>query len=75
MATAGCPAQAHAERSEDFLARYRRHLPTGGRVGIFNRTPFEGVFNAVSATQAVFQRPAIDPARIRRDVVTPSGEA
>ncbi|MBF7730463.1 hypothetical protein [Pseudomonas sp. N040] len=32
-----------AERSEDFLARYRRRLPAGGRIGIFNRTPYEGV--------------------------------
>ena len=32
-----------AERSEDFLARYRRQLPGTGRIGIFNRTPYEGV--------------------------------
>ena len=32
-----------AERSEDFLARYRRQLPAAGRIGIFNRTPYEGV--------------------------------
>ncbi len=32
-----------AERSEDFLARYRRQLPDAGRIGIFNRTPYEGV--------------------------------
>ena len=32
-----------SERNEDFLARYRRHLPAGGSIGIFNRTPYEGV--------------------------------
>ena len=32
-----------AERSEDFLARYRRQLPGAGSIGIFNRTPYEGV--------------------------------
>ena len=32
-----------AERNEDFLARYRRQLPAPGSIGIFNRTPYEGV--------------------------------
>lgn len=31
------------EREEDFLARYRRRLPPPGSIGIFNRSPYEGV--------------------------------
>ena len=32
-----------AERQEDFLARYRRRLPEPGQIGVFNRSPYEGV--------------------------------
>ncbi len=32
-----------AERQEDFLARYQRRLPPPGSIGIFNRSPYEGV--------------------------------
>lgn len=32
-----------AERQEDFLARYQRRLPPLGSIGIFNRSPYEGV--------------------------------
>jgi PPK2 family polyphosphate:nucleotide phosphotransferase len=31
------------ERNDDFLARYRCRLPPPGRIGIFNRTPYEAV--------------------------------
>ena len=31
------------ERKDDFLARYRSRLPPPGRIGIFNRTPYEAV--------------------------------
>jgi PPK2 family polyphosphate:nucleotide phosphotransferase len=31
------------ERAEHFLARYHRRLPAPGSIGIFNRTPYEGV--------------------------------
>ncbi len=34
---------SHTEREEDFLARYRRRLPAAGSIGIFNRSPYEGV--------------------------------
>ena len=36
-----------AERNESFLARYRRRLPAPGSIGIFNRTPYEGVVGDV----------------------------
>jgi polyphosphate kinase 2 (PPK2 family) len=32
-----------AERAEGFLARYRRCLPRPGEIGLFNRSPYEGV--------------------------------
>lgn len=32
-----------AERAEGFLERYRRCLPAPGEIGLFNRTPYEGV--------------------------------
>lgn len=32
-----------AELSENFIARYRHQLPAAGSIGIFNRTPYEGV--------------------------------
>ena len=32
-----------AERQEDFLARYQRRLPPLGSIGIFNRSPYEGI--------------------------------
>ena len=32
-----------AERAAGFLERYRRCLPAPGEIGVFNRTPYEGV--------------------------------
>lgn len=52
-----------AERNENFLERYRRHLPAGGSIGIFNRTPYEGV---VSDLHDSFIQPADIPDRLQQ---------
>lgn len=52
-----------AERGEPFLDRYRRHLPQGGSIGIFNRTPYEGV---VSDLHDGFIQPQAIPARLQQ---------
>lgn len=32
-----------SQRQENFLARYRQHLPAAGGLTVFNRTPYEGL--------------------------------
>ena len=64
-----------AERSEDFLARYRHQLPAAGNIGIFNRTPYEGV---VSDLHDGFVQPEGVAARLQQiarfeEAITASG--
>jgi PPK2 family polyphosphate:nucleotide phosphotransferase len=52
-----------AERKQDFLCRYRHQLPAAGSIGIFNRTPYEGV---VSDLRDGFIQPGQIPERLQQ---------
>ena len=52
-----------AERKQDFLCRYRHQLPAAGSIGIFNRTPYEGV---VSDLRDGFIQPAQSAERLQQ---------